>query len=149
MVYISCIAIINKNIPNIFLNLFTSVWIDKFAPTIAPKIPNNEIIIATLNRIFLFFIFTIIAAIDVGIKNIKFVACAMCCSNPQIFVNKKIHENMWKTNNKQYLFELQKFLDLADNIKDEKLRKNIISQMLKCDKYLTKIAEEELKNKER
>ena len=56
---------------------------------------------------------------------------------------------MWKTNNKQYLFELQKFLDLSDNIKDEKLRKNIISQMLKCDKYLTKIAEEELKNKER
>ena len=55
---------------------------------------------------------------------------------------------MWKTNNKQYLFELQKFLDLADNIKDEKLRKNIISQMLKCDKYLTKIAEEELKNNE-
>ncbi len=64
-------------------------------------------------------------------------------------MNKKIHENMLKTNNKQYLFELQKFLDLADNIKDEKLRKNIISQMLKCDKYLTKIAEEELKNKER
>ena len=64
-------------------------------------------------------------------------------------MNKKIHENMWKTNNKQYLFELQKFLDLADNIKDEKLRKNIISQMLKCDKYLRKIAEEELKNKER
>lgn len=64
-------------------------------------------------------------------------------------MNKKIHENMWKTNNKQYLFELQKFLDLADNIKDEKLRKNIILQMLKCDKYLTKIAEEELKNKER
>ena len=64
-------------------------------------------------------------------------------------MNKKIHENLWKTNNKQYRFELQKFLDLADNIKDEKLRKNIISQMLKCDKYLTKIAEEELKNKER
>lgn len=64
-------------------------------------------------------------------------------------MNKKIHENMWKTNNKQYLFELQKFLDLADNIKDEKLRKNIISQMLKSDKCLTKIAEEELKNKER
>lgn len=64
-------------------------------------------------------------------------------------MNKKIHENMWKTNNKQYLFELQKFLDLADNIKNEKLRKNIISQMLKCDKCLTKIAEEELKNKER
>ena len=64
-------------------------------------------------------------------------------------MNKKIHENMWKTNNKQYLFELQKFFDLADNIKDEKLRKNIISQMLKCEKYLTKIAEEELKNKER
>ena len=61
----------------------------------------------------------------------------------------KLEKNKWKNKNEQYLFELQKFLDLADNIEDEKLRKAIISQMLKCDKCLTKIAEEELKNKER
>ena len=54
-----------------------------------------------------------------------------------------IKENRWKIDNKKYIFELQKFLDLADNIEDEELRKIIISQMLKCDKCLTEIAEEE------
>ena len=59
-------------------------------------------------------------------------------------MNKKlIKENRWKIDNKKYIFELQKFLDLADNIEDEELRKIIISQMLKCDKCLTEIAEEE------
>ena len=59
-------------------------------------------------------------------------------------MNKKsIKENRWKIDNKKYLFELQKFLDLADNIEDEELRKIIISHMLKCDKCLTEIAEEE------
>ena len=59
-------------------------------------------------------------------------------------MNKKsIKENRWKIDNKKYLFELQKFLDLADNIEDEELRKIIISQMLKCDKCLTEIAEDE------
>ena len=62
----------------------------------------------------------------------------------KIKMNKKsIKENRWKIDNKKYLFELQKFLDLADNIEDEELRKIIISQMLKCDKCLTEIAEEE------
>ena len=52
-----------------------------------------------------------------------------------------IEENNWKNKNSQYLFELQKFLDLADNIENENLRKLIIAQMLKCDKHLTIIAE--------
>ncbi len=52
----------------------------------------------------------------------------------------ELEKNKWK--NKQYLFELQKFLDLADNIENEELRKTIISQMLKCDKCLTNISEE-------
>ena len=52
-----------------------------------------------------------------------------------------LEENKWKNKNSQYLFELQKFLDLADNIEDESLRKLIISQMLKCDKCVTNIAE--------
>lgn len=62
---------------------------------------------------------------------------------------KKIYEliknSNWKNLNKEYLFELQKFLDLADNIDNEKLRQEIINQMLKCDKCLTNIAEKILK----
>ena len=60
-----------------------------------------------------------------------------------------LEKNKWKNKNSQYLFELQKFLDLADNIEDEKLRKLIIGQMLKCDKCVTNIAEKmfkEIKN---
>lgn len=56
-----------------------------------------------------------------------------------------LEENKWKNKNSQYLFELQKFLDLADNIEDEKLRKLIINQMLKCDRCVTNIAEEMFK----
>ena len=52
-----------------------------------------------------------------------------------------IKNSNWKNLNKEYLFELQKFLDLADNIDNEKLRQEIINQMLKCDKCLTNIAE--------
>ena len=56
---------------------------------------------------------------------------------------KYLKENKWKNSNKQYLFELQKFLDLADNVEDENLRKIIIDQMLRCDKCLTNLAEDE------
>lgn len=56
-----------------------------------------------------------------------------------------MEENKWKNKNAQYLFELQKFLDLADNIKDEELRKLIISQMLRCDKCITELAEKMFK----
>lgn len=56
-----------------------------------------------------------------------------------------LEKSKWKNKNSQYLFELQKFLDLADNIEDEKLRKAIISQMLKCDRCITNIAEEMFK----
>lgn len=58
---------------------------------------------------------------------------------------RKLEKNKWKNENEQYLFELQKFLDLADNIEEEQLRKVIISQMLKCDKCLTNIAEKRFK----
>lgn len=58
-------------------------------------------------------------------------------------MNKKIlQENKWKNKNTKYLFELQKFLDLADNIEDENIKKLIINQMLKCDKCITNLAEE-------
>lgn len=46
-----------------------------------------------------------------------------------------------KQTDKDYLFELQKFLDIVDNIKDEELKQRVIYQMLKCDKVLTKLAQ--------
>lgn len=46
----------------------------------------------------------------------------------------------WKTKNEKYLKELQNFFDKADNIEDEKLKKMIIGQMLKCDETLTTIS---------
>lgn len=48
----------------------------------------------------------------------------------------------WKNKSKKYLLELESFLDMAESIKDEKLRKDIIIQMLKCDRELTILAEE-------
>lgn len=51
----------------------------------------------------------------------------------------------WKSNDKKYLKELQAFLDKAENIESEELRKDIIFQMLKCDRELTMLAEEEFK----
>ena len=56
-----------------------------------------------------------------------------------------LENNKWKNKNPQYLFELQKFLDLADNIENKKLKELVINQMLKCDKCLTNIANEMLK----
>lgn len=50
----------------------------------------------------------------------------------------------WKEENKKYLNAVQKFLDKADNIKEEKLKNEIINQMLKCDKILTDLAIEEI-----
>lgn len=50
----------------------------------------------------------------------------------------------WKSKNKEYLRELQVFFDKADNIENEDLRNDIIYQMLKCDKVLTKIAQEKI-----
>ena len=56
-------------------------------------------------------------------------------------INMKIEKN-WKIQSKEYLTELQKFLDKVENIENEDLRKEIIIQMLRCDEELTKIAEE-------
>lgn len=57
-----------------------------------------------------------------------------------------LEKSKWKNKNSQYLFELQKFLDLADNIQDDEFRKLIIGQMLKCDKCVTNIAENMFKS---
>lgn len=47
----------------------------------------------------------------------------------------------WKNKNKEYLKELECFLDKVENIEKEELRKEVIFQMLKCDEKLTLIAE--------
>ena len=54
--------------------------------------------------------------------------------------NTNMHIN-WKNRSEKYLLELECFLDKAQSIKDEGLRKEIIIQMLKCDKELTNLAE--------
>ena len=55
---------------------------------------------------------------------------------------KKVENENWKATSPRYLKELQTFLDKADNIQNEELKKEIIFQMLKCDKELTILAEE-------
>ena len=50
-------------------------------------------------------------------------------------------ENQWKNEDEIYVFELQKFFDVVENVEDEELRKVIIAQMLKCDKRVTQLAE--------
>lgn len=60
----------------------------------------------------------------------------------ELSLEKLLKNQMWKKMNKQYLWELQRFLDLSDNIQDEYIKKILVSQMLKCDKILTQMAEE-------
>lgn len=54
---------------------------------------------------------------------------------------KNTQKNQWKNEDEIYLFELQKFFDIVENIEDEELQKEIIAQMLKCDKRITQLAE--------
>ena len=53
-----------------------------------------------------------------------------------------LENTSWKNKNEKYLFELQKFLDITENVDNDELRKDIVAQMLRCDKRLTQIAEE-------
>ncbi len=52
----------------------------------------------------------------------------------------------WKQKDEKYLFYLQKFLDISENINDETLKMSVIGAMLKCDERLTKLAEYEIEN---
>ena len=54
------------------------------------------------------------------------------------------NQHIWKTTNEKYLFELQKFLDLLDNVKEEKLRKELIYQLNRFDKVITEIADQHI-----
>lgn len=51
----------------------------------------------------------------------------------------------WKINDIRYINELQKMFDIVDNVKDEELKNRIIIQFLKCDKILTELAKEQMK----
>ena len=63
-----------------------------------------------------------------------------------IFMEEKtIEEQIWKNKNEKYLFELQKLIDLVDNIEDKEMQRIIINQILRCEKVLTTIFEETLK----
>ena len=53
----------------------------------------------------------------------------------------KLENENWKANGQKYLKELQAFLDKAEAIENEEIRKEIIFQMLKCDNELTLLAE--------
>ena len=59
---------------------------------------------------------------------------------------KNTQKNQWKNEDEIYLFELQKFFDIVENIEDEELQKEIIAQMLKCDKRITQLAENIFQN---
>ncbi len=60
-------------------------------------------------------------------------------------INNEIENNLaWKEKNKEYLMQLQKFLDSTDSIEKEDLKNNVIAQMLKCDNVLTKAAQKEI-----
>lgn len=52
-----------------------------------------------------------------------------------------IENRNWKANGQKYLKELQAFLDKAEAIENEEIRKEVIFQMLKCDNELTLLAE--------
>ena len=50
-------------------------------------------------------------------------------------------ESKWKNKDEIYLFELQKFFDIVENVENKELRKAIKAQMLKCDRRVTQLAE--------
>ena len=59
---------------------------------------------------------------------------------------RKMKARNWKEKNEVYLNQLQKFLDVADNIEEKSLKQDVITQMLKCDLILTELAEKEFNN---
>ena len=47
--------------------------------------------------------------------------------------NTREENHNWKFENKQYLNELTRFMDLTEQIKDKELKEQIITQMLRCN----------------
>lgn len=50
----------------------------------------------------------------------------------------------WKESDKKYIFYMQKFLDICDNIKDQELKLRVIKSMIICDERLTNLAIDEI-----
>lgn len=61
-------------------------------------------------------------------------------------INDIMQSEDWKNTNQEYLQNLQKFFDLADNIENENLKKMIVRQMLRCDDVLTNLIKDICKN---
>ena len=80
---------------------------------------------------------------NITISVIKTIAKVMLERNNMFKKKEKylLEDKEWKEKNKLYLKEVQSFLDKVDNVSDESLRQKIVSQMLRCDKVLTEIAE--------
>lgn len=57
-------------------------------------------------------------------------------------IEELMKNHRWKNRNEMYLFELQKFMDLADNIENENLKRQIINQVIRLDKCITEVSEE-------
>lgn len=51
----------------------------------------------------------------------------------------------WKTKNERYLKELQKMLDIVENVKDEELKNRILIQFVKYDELITELAIEQIR----
>lgn len=47
----------------------------------------------------------------------------------------------FKRTNEEYIKQMERFLDIASNIKDKELQESIIFQMLRCEKILTDMTE--------
>lgn len=60
------------------------------------------------------------------------------CSNKKICKNDRTIED-WKTQNDEYIENISKFLDIVDNIEDERLKKKIIYQHFACENIIQKI----------
>lgn len=51
-----------------------------------------------------------------------------------------------KSKKEEYLYYLQKFLDISENIQDQDLRENLVSSMLKCNNALMQLRIKEIQN---
>lgn len=57
--------------------------------------------------------------------------------NDKLKNNKNYYD--WRKDNKEYIDNIGKFLDIVDNLEDEKLKKKIIYQHFACENIIQKI----------
>ena len=62
-------------------------------------------------------------------------------NNKSIMKVRRIKKNNWKKESADYLGELEHFLDVVTNVKEEGLRRDILMTMLRADNELTISAE--------